>query len=456
MSNNILPDQHYINQMRKKLWSGKVAVMVGSGFSLNANRVSQASSKFLTWSELIREMKKDLFPYEDIEVNTATSEALRLASEYELVFGRQALDELLLRSLPDQNYVPGDLHKLLLSLPWSDVFTTNYDTLLERTRMYIHDRKYDLVIDSADLPTSSKPRIVKLHGSFPSNRPFIITEEDYRTYQRQFSAFINTVQQSIMENALCLVGFSGDDPNFLNWIGWVRDNLGMNTPPIYFCGFINQSIKRTLEARGIVAIDLSPLFPDEKYPGAFKYVTALEWLLTNLKNGKEFDVMKWPKLQLKTMKIFKDELPSIPVIDFEDLETIKLMKIWGPELSKETLIELTNLWQNTRLAYPGWIIAPKSKRERIWTYTDMQYSNIINSIKILSIDERLNILYEINWRFEIALFPISENFVNNINNSLNELNPFENIMPNKDGQVNISELQIQYKKNFDRASITEK
>ena len=26
------------------------------------------------------------------------------------------------------------------------------------------------------------PEIIKLHGSFPSHRPFIITEEDYRTY----------------------------------------------------------------------------------------------------------------------------------------------------------------------------------------------------------------------------------------------------------------------------------
>lgn len=30
-------------------------------------------------------------------------------------------------------FVPGELHKQLLKFPWIDVFTTNYDTLLEQT-----------------------------------------------------------------------------------------------------------------------------------------------------------------------------------------------------------------------------------------------------------------------------------------------------------------------------------
>ena len=79
------------------------------------------------------------------------------------------------------------------------------------------------------------------------------------------------VQQTIMENVLCLIGFSGDDPNFLNWIGWVRDNLGKNTPPIYFCGFVSSTQRRMLEARRITPIDFSPLFPDYKYPGILKH-----------------------------------------------------------------------------------------------------------------------------------------------------------------------------------------
>ena len=72
---------------------------------------------------------------------------------------------------------------------------------------------------------ASRPRIVKLHGSLPAQFPLIVTEEDYRTYPTKFAPFVNTVQQAMMETVFLLIGFSGDDPNFLNWSGWVRDNL---------------------------------------------------------------------------------------------------------------------------------------------------------------------------------------------------------------------------------------
>ena len=118
---------------------------------------------------------------------------LRLMSEYEAAFTRPTLDDLLINTIPDNAYRPGDLHRMLLALPWTDVFTTNYDTLLERTRPFVHNRKYDLVLHTSDIPLTSRPRIVKLHGSFPSHRPFVITEEDFRTYPRQGSPFVNLV-----------------------------------------------------------------------------------------------------------------------------------------------------------------------------------------------------------------------------------------------------------------------
>lgn len=76
------------------------------------------------------------------------------------------------------------------------------------------------------------PRLVKLHGSFPDIQSFIITEKDYRTYPQRFLEFVNTVRQSFIENILCLIGFSGDDPNFLSWIGWLRDVMGAQVSPV--------------------------------------------------------------------------------------------------------------------------------------------------------------------------------------------------------------------------------
>jgi hypothetical protein len=204
------PDLHHFEQIRQRLWCGRefgqAAVMVGAGFSCNAEKIAPSTQDFPLWGNLASDIYDELYPQiqwqsltderrkaNDKVKERALANPLALASEYEVTFGSPALQDLLIRSIPDNQYNPGKLHKLLMSLPWSDVFTTNYDTLLERTRPFIHDRKYDLICTTSDIPGRMKPRIVKLHGSFPSHRPFIITEEDFRTYPRKFAPFVNMV-----------------------------------------------------------------------------------------------------------------------------------------------------------------------------------------------------------------------------------------------------------------------
>ena len=49
------------------------------------------------------------------------------------------------------------------------------------------------------------------------------------------------VTKSLLENTLCMIGFSGNDPNFNNWIGWIRDNLGAeNAPYLYLLNVTNR------------------------------------------------------------------------------------------------------------------------------------------------------------------------------------------------------------------------
>ncbi|MEO0836688.1 MAG: hypothetical protein AAFY16_12055, partial [Cyanobacteria bacterium J06642_3] len=158
----LFPDQHHIEQIRQRLWCGRefgqASVMIGAGFSRNADKISSTSPDFPLWWDLEKQMRGEL-PVDSIPANL---DALGLASAYEQVFGRQRLEQFLINSIPDKQHNPGKLHELLLSLPWSDVFTTNYDTLLERT--FILDRKYDVIYNPSDIPGRMKPRIVKLHG----------------------------------------------------------------------------------------------------------------------------------------------------------------------------------------------------------------------------------------------------------------------------------------------------
>lgn len=248
------PDAQHVEALRRALWTdrefGRAAVMVGAGMSRNAVPRRAGRAAMPTWGELTSALIDRLYPAGSGDqrrrewlrkVVDATSVANRLAEEYVVAFNRHDLDALVRELVPDEEFDPGPLHRLLLELPWADVMTTNYDTLLERGADAVFGRRYTVVRTPQEIASASRPRIVKLHGSLPSNGPFILTEDDFRTYPRRYAPFVNLARQAVMENALCLLGFSGDDPNFLAWSGWVRDELAEYAPRIYLCGLLGLS-----------------------------------------------------------------------------------------------------------------------------------------------------------------------------------------------------------------------
>lgn len=265
--------KRYFELISQHLQEHHAALFVGSGFSLNADKVTSDVPDIPLWAGLARKFKEKLG-------DSDQNDPLALAESVEIAYGRSELDHLLLDSIKDADYRPSPLYEKLLRLPWSDVFTTNYDTLLERAGENLVEKTFTLVTNKNDLVGSSgATRLIKLHGSFPSQRPFIITAEDYRTYPQKFAPFVNTVQQSLLENTLCMIGFSGNDPNFNNWIGWIRDNLGAeNAPYLYLLSHESVSDVRRewLHRRNIIVVDLSEIFSAET-PYAI-YEKALDYL----------------------------------------------------------------------------------------------------------------------------------------------------------------------------------
>ncbi|WP_368975084.1 SIR2 family protein [Caldifermentibacillus hisashii] len=260
----------HLENIRNKLWSedgkSRVSVMVGAGFSLNAEKLDESLESMSLWSDLKSKIAEEL---KHINISEET-DVLSLAQIYEEEYGRTNLDELIKQAIPDQNYEPGELHRSLLRLPWADVYTTNYDTLLERTLPYVYERSYQLIYDINDIPSSVSPRIIKLHGSFPSKRPFIFTKKDYDTYEQKFTPFVNMVQQSIMETTFVLIGFSGNDPNFEKWTKWVRDNLGEHMPKIYMLAYNEQKNESLLRERNITLIDFKDVYKETENKDVYK------------------------------------------------------------------------------------------------------------------------------------------------------------------------------------------
>ena len=209
-----IPDQKYMNHVRDALWSrsGHASVMIGSGFSKNARPARPDAGELPLWHELARAMSNKLHPPNPGGPPAGSLDpkgALELAQEYKDSFERGSLHLFLQQQIRDGDFNPGDFHRRLLTLPWRDVFTTNWDTLLERTRLSVPERPYSVVHNKDEIPLSAQPRIIKLHGSIDGHYPLTVTEQDYSDYPDQHAPFVNTVQQAMMETVFCLIGFSG-------------------------------------------------------------------------------------------------------------------------------------------------------------------------------------------------------------------------------------------------------
>lgn len=355
-----------LEAIRMNLHEGKVSCLVGAGFSKNAEM--DDTTRMKDWFELADDFYEILYGEKPSDQDVKYKNVLRLASQVEASKGRGALESLLQNSLPDERVYPGRLHIDLMKLPWSDVFTTNYDTLLEKAFIEA-DRYYHKVTNKETLLYAPHPRLVKLHGSFPDIRPFIITEKDYRTYPQLFPEFVNTVRQSLIENILCLIGFSGDDPNFQNWIGWLRDVMGKQAAPIYQITYDVQMHDSSIylsNELGIKIINLADI------KGIKGFSEAIDFFLTYI--GREYST-KWSGSNNR----------SIRNRESSDINT------------------LISEMRQVRESYPGWIVLPISHiNEFSDTKEDIPFwSNICS--ECIDISKRIEFLHEINWRIETAL-----------------------------------------------------
>ncbi|WP_461324742.1 SIR2 family NAD-dependent protein deacylase [Bradyrhizobium diazoefficiens] len=392
-----LPDYAALQQFARALWrNGSVrgaSVLVGAGLSKNAKRPSEESLAPPLWYELLDRMVERLYPHDP---KLAPTNALRIAEEYRTYFGQAGLDEFIRSNFPDKSWTPGQLHADLLELPWTDVLTTNWDTLLERAAENSAEYAYEVVRTEADLTFAKSPRIVKLHGTLGDAGPLIFAEEDYRTYPTKYAAFVNFARQVFIENELCLVGFSGDDPNFQQWAGWVRDHLGGSARRIYLIGNLRleRATRRYLEAHNIAPIDFAPLV--KEWPRDQQHAEATRIFLDELRKAKPAPQHEWKLTPAEQFPLFRAGADAY--------QRVPKDHPFAAELLEKTI----PLFKADRESYPGWFVCPHRHRQSLLNAGDAHWLLRKPVLDLLKPEIRGQALFEIVWRRTIRLSPIDE------------------------------------------------
>lgn len=378
-------DRPALEQLARALWRSEgprgAALLVGAGLSRGAVLSSANIPPPPLWFDLAAAMRAELY---QVDPAAAPWDPLRLAEEYRTYFGQAALDSFIRSHVRDIAWSPSETHVALLELPWSDVLTTNYDTLLERAAV-VTERAYEPVRSEQEIAFAKAPRIIKLHGTIGASDHFVIAEEDFRTYPARHAAFVNLARQCFVENELCLLGFSGDDPNFLAWAGWVRDHLGSAARRIFLAGALDLSPakRKYLEARNIAPIDLSEAVKD--VASEHRHAAATRLVIDALSSLKPLFAHAWRPAPARSAAFDTDAAVQAAACD-------------------ATLAR----WRDDRSSYPGWLVCPSGSRHDLRFATEMPRMTLLDAIDPVRVAQAMA---DFCWRHQAALWPIPDPYI---------------------------------------------
>ena len=228
--------KNLIENIRKE----QVTLFLGSGFSFKAGGPKSSALVDSLLSKMSSEERDSL----------AGKQLDYVAEEYEQVYGRDSLLEIIKAQMDFEREDMSD-HVFLTQIPhFHRIITTNYDTLIEDT--YGKEKSYVVrnTKDCVNLP-SDKTLIFKLHGDFSEKDNVIITKDDYTDYfvRRRNPLLWNLIQAEVLTNDILFIGYSLEDSNIFEIMKTIKTETGGHTCNFYLIapGLKRHKIERLAE-----------------------------------------------------------------------------------------------------------------------------------------------------------------------------------------------------------------
>jgi hypothetical protein len=207
--------QHFLRRYVAAVRGGDAALFIGAGLSMPVG--------FLDWKGLLQECADEL------QLDLRREHDLVAVAQYYLNAKGGERGDLtsILRTEFDRLSVPSENHEIIARLPIRTVWTTNYDTVIERAYDAAH-RSVDVKRRDQDIPVvrqKSDARLYKMHGDVSEPFEMVICKEDYERYPVKHQLFQSALEVDLLSKTFLFLGFGFTDPNLDYILDHVRTLL---------------------------------------------------------------------------------------------------------------------------------------------------------------------------------------------------------------------------------------
>lgn len=214
---------HFLKEFPKALNDGTAAVFVGAGVSMAAG--------YPSWSKLLKEIGEELgVDSNDVQDLTALAQwSIRETG------GQSRVREVIYKEISPKRDIPPAV-EILARLPVRHIWTTNYDTLIERAFDEIN-RPHQSVSSGPGLARRlaqrGATRIYKMHGCVTAVDDVVISTDDYELYRSRRGQFLPLFQAHLTGMSMLFIGISFTDPNIKHVLSLIRESF-IDAPPEHF------------------------------------------------------------------------------------------------------------------------------------------------------------------------------------------------------------------------------
>lgn len=212
----------FLAEFSKAVSDGAAAVFVGAGVSVGAG--------YPSWKELLEDIGEEL----GVKSNDVHDLAALAQWSIRKTASKTRVLTVIREKIGADKKVPFPL-EVLARLPIRNLWTTNYDRLIERAFADV-GRPIDVVSSDKDLAIRGRAgaaRLYKMHGTIDRLNELVISTDDYELYRKTRGSFRPLLQAHLTSYSMLFVGLSFTDPNLRHVLSLIRESFE-GAPPEHF------------------------------------------------------------------------------------------------------------------------------------------------------------------------------------------------------------------------------